>query len=49
MANIDYVLLKITPKKYLKEINSLEDLEILEFLTKNMFIHRSAKWVDSIK
>ncbi|KAK9898711.1 S-adenosyl-L-methionine-dependent methyltransferase [Cystobasidium minutum MCA 4210] len=49
LANIDYVLLKITPKRDNMEIKSLEDLEILEFLTKNMFVHRSAKWVDSIK
>lgn len=44
----DYVLVKVTPKTT-SEINTLEDMEMLEFLTRNMFVHRSARWVDSLK
>lgn len=44
----EYVLLKIAPKKK-RMVENLEDLEVLEFLTKNMFVQRAGRWVDTIK
>lgn len=48
ISNLEYVLVKFTPKKE-RDVQTIEDMEMLEFLTRNMFVHRSAKWVDSLK
>ena len=44
---IEYSFIKIIPK--LNVENASKDLEILEFLTKNMFIHTASRWVDILK
>jgi hypothetical protein len=44
---LDYTFVKIKPK--LNIVNASKDLEILEFLTRNLFIHTASRWVDTLK
>lgn len=43
-----YTYLQITPKKEAL-VKSQEELEALEYLTRNLFIHRSTSWPDALK
>jgi len=44
---VDYTFIKIKPQK--NATISVQDLEVLEFLTKNLFIHPASNWVDTLK
>ena len=43
-----YSLVKFSPLKE-KVMKTQEDLEILEFLARNLFIHKSTPWTTSLK
>lgn len=47
-ADAAYIYLRITPKKE-PLLKSQEELEALEYLTKNLFIHRATSWPDALK
>lgn len=52
-TKIEYKAIKIIPKTKTKakeeNILSLDDLDVLEFLTKSLFIHYGSNWVDILK
>ena len=47
-ATTQLVLLKFTPKENLL-IKTQEELEVLEFLARNLFILKSRKWPNTLK
>lgn len=48
LKDAKYCLVKFIPKKN-RLITTQDDLEALEFLAKNMFVHRGTKWGNSLK
>lgn len=45
---VDYCLVEIIPKLN-RDIVNQEDLDVLEFLTRNFFIHSRTRWVEVLK